>query len=92
MARGGEKRQVKIAEQIEYKNGTTLVTFKDQKLKGETIDKYTSQQLQKILRRVVESPSGTGRRFQDLPYTVAGKSGTAQTGKLSKEKETLYEK
>lgn len=41
------KRQVKIAEQIEYKNGTTLVTFKDQKLKGETIDKYTSQQLQK---------------------------------------------
>lgn len=92
IARGGEKRQVKIAEQIEYKNGTTLVTFKDQKLKGETIDKYTSQQLQKILRRVVESPSGTGRRFQDLPYTVAGKSGTAQTGKLSKEKETLYEK
>lgn len=45
-----------------------------------------------MLRRVVESPSGTGRRFQDLPYTVAGKSGTAQTGKLSKEKETLYEK
>ncbi len=41
---------------------------------------------------MVESPSGTGRRFQDLPYTVAGKSGTAQTGKLSKEKETLYEK
>lgn len=31
IARGGEKRQVKIAEQIEYKNGTTLVTFKDQK-------------------------------------------------------------
>lgn len=47
IARGGEKRQVKIAEQIEYKNGTTLVKFKDQKLKGETIDKYTAQRLQK---------------------------------------------
>ncbi|MCY8522513.1 peptidoglycan D,D-transpeptidase FtsI family protein [Bacillus atrophaeus] len=92
IARGGEKKQVKIADHIEYKNGTTMVNFKDQKIGGKTIDRYTAQQLQKVLRQVVTSESGTGRRFQDLPYEVAGKSGTAQTGKMSKDKKTLYQK
>ncbi|AIW34550.1 penicillin-binding protein [Bacillus subtilis] len=92
IARGGEKKQVKIADKIEYKNGTTMASFKDQPLKGKSIDKYTAQQLQKILREVVTSPKGTGRRFQDLPYAVAGKSGTAQTGMFTQEKQTLYHK
>ncbi|MBT9285083.1 MULTISPECIES: peptidoglycan D,D-transpeptidase FtsI family protein [Bacillus] len=92
IARGGEKKQVKIADKIEYKNKTTMASFKDQQLKGENIDKYTAQQLQKILREVVTSPKGTGRRFQDLPYEIAGKSGTAQTGMFTKEKQTLYHK
>lgn len=37
--------------------------------------------LQKLLREVVLNPNGTGRWFQNLPYEVAGKSGTAETGK-----------
>jgi cell division protein FtsI/penicillin-binding protein 2 len=37
--------------------------------------------LQKLLRDVVLNPNGTGRWFQNLPYEVAGKSGTAETGK-----------
>ncbi len=37
--------------------------------------------LQKLLRGVVLNPNGTGRWFKDLPYEVAGKSGTAETGK-----------
>lgn len=32
IARGGEKKQVKIADQIEYKNGTLMTAFKDHKL------------------------------------------------------------
>ncbi|MEC1261370.1 penicillin-binding protein 2 [Bacillus swezeyi] len=92
IARGGEKKQVKVADQIEYKNGTMMTTFKDQKLSGEMIDSFTAQKLQKLLRKVVTSDKGTGRRFSDLPFDVAGKSGTAQTGRQSKDKKTLYHK
>lgn len=35
--------------------------------------------LQKLLREVVVNENGTGRWFQNLPYEVAGKSGTAET-------------
>lgn len=45
-------------------------------LQKETIDK-----LQELLQLVVTHPEGTGRSFQSLPYAVAGKSGTAETGK-----------
>ncbi|MFN2745134.1 MULTISPECIES: peptidoglycan D,D-transpeptidase FtsI family protein [unclassified Bacillus (in: firmicutes)] len=92
IARGGEKKQVKIADEIEYKNGTLMTAFKDQDLPGETIDPYTAQKLQKLLRKVVTSDEGTGRRFRDLPFEVAGKSGTAQTGRKSKDEQTLYHK
>ncbi|KAA6448803.1 peptidoglycan D,D-transpeptidase FtsI family protein [Bacillus swezeyi] len=92
IARGGEKKQVKVADEIEYKNGTLMTTFKDQKLSGEMIDSFTAQKLQKLLRKVVTSDKGTGRRFSDLPFDVAGKSGTAQTGRQSKDKKTLYHK
>ena len=88
IARGGEK-QVKIADKIEYKNKTTMASFKDQPLKGENIDKYTAQQLQKFSEK--SSPHRKEpRRFQDLPYEIAGKSGT--TGMFTKEKQTLYHK
>ncbi|MDA1477370.1 peptidoglycan D,D-transpeptidase FtsI family protein [Bacillus changyiensis] len=92
IARGGEKKQVKVADQIEYKNGTLMASFKDQDLSGDTIDRYTAQRLQKLLRKVVTSRKGTGRRFRDLPYNVSGKSGTAETGKLTKDKKRLYHK
>ncbi|WOV59536.1 penicillin-binding protein 2 [Bacillus sp. KICET-3] len=92
IARGGEKKQVKIADEIEYKNGTLMASFKDQELPGKTIDHYTAQKLQKLLRKVVTSEKGTGRRFSDLPYDVAGKSGTAQTDRTTKDHKTLYHK
>ncbi|MDJ1630799.1 penicillin-binding transpeptidase domain-containing protein [Bacillus velezensis] len=69
-----------------------MASFKDQPLKGKTSTNIRRKQLQKILREVVTSPKGTGRRFQDLPYEIAGKSGTAQTGMFTKEKQTLYHK
>lgn len=80
IARGGEKRMVKAVESIEYQNGATLTGFKDKNLAGETISPYTSQKLQKLLREVVVDEEGTGRWFKALPYEVAGKSGTAETG------------
>ncbi|WP_462412301.1 peptidoglycan D,D-transpeptidase FtsI family protein [Neobacillus sp. Marseille-QA0830] len=81
IARGGEKEMVRAATKIEYKNGTTMIDFPKNSLEGETISPYTAAKLQKLLREVVVNPNGTGRWFQDLPYEVAGKSGTAETGK-----------
>ena len=40
------EKQVKIADQIEYKNGTLMTAFKDHELPGEKIDQYTAQKLQ----------------------------------------------
>jgi penicillin-binding protein 4B len=81
IARGGKKEMVRTASKIEYKNGTTMVTFEKQDLPGETISPYSAMKLQKLLREVVVNPNGTGKWFKDLPYEVAGKSGTAETGK-----------
>jgi penicillin-binding protein 4B len=81
IARGGDKEMVRAASKIEYKNGTTMIDFKEKKLPGEKISPYTAMKLQKLLREVVINPNGTGRWFENLPYDVAGKSGTAETGK-----------
>jgi len=87
IARGGKKEMVRTVSQIEYKNGSTMIEFDEQPLPGETISPYTAMKLQKLLREVVINQNGTGRWFQDLPYEVAGKSGTAETGKYADEKQ-----
>jgi cell division protein FtsI/penicillin-binding protein 2 len=92
IARGGEKKQVKAVSKILYKNGTSLFTFKDQKLEGEALSPYTVQKLQQLLHLVVTDPKGTGRRFQSLETEVAGKSGTAETGRKNSQKQDLVNK
>jgi penicillin-binding protein 4B len=87
IARGGKKEMVRTASKIEYKNGTTMVNFNNKVLSGDTISPYTAMKLQKLLREVVVNPNGTGKWFQDLPYEVAGKSGTAETGKYANDKQ-----
>ncbi|MFC3883023.1 peptidoglycan D,D-transpeptidase FtsI family protein [Bacillus songklensis] len=77
IARGGDRFTVRAVDQIQYKNGASLYNFRQQEDKGEKIKPYTAIQLQKLLREVVTHQEGTGRRFQTLPYEVAGKSGTA---------------
>ncbi|WP_449537068.1 peptidoglycan D,D-transpeptidase FtsI family protein [Ferdinandcohnia sp. Marseille-Q9671] len=79
IARGGEKKEVRTVSDVLYKNGTTLFSFSEQKMEGQQIASYTASRLQELLRGVVTS--GTGQRFASLPYEVAGKSGTAETGK-----------
>jgi cell division protein FtsI/penicillin-binding protein 2 len=87
IARGGKKEMVRTASKIEYKNGTTMVNFDKQELSGDIISPYTAMKLQKLLREVVVNPNGTGKWFKDLPYEVAGKSGTAETGKYQGDKQ-----
>ncbi|WP_102345474.1 peptidoglycan D,D-transpeptidase FtsI family protein [Bacillus sp. Marseille-P3661] len=79
IARGGQRKEVRSVSEILYKNGTSLYAFNNQDLEGEKISSYGIEHLQKLLRAVVTS--GTGSRFRNLPYQVAGKSGTAETGR-----------
>jgi penicillin-binding protein 4B len=80
IARGGEKEMVRAVMSIQYQNGTEMTEFPQNNLPGERISSFTAMKLQKLLREVILNKEGTGRWFQDLPYTVAGKSGTAETG------------
>lgn len=80
IARGGEKDMVRSVLSIQYQNGAEMTEFPKEKLKGDRISPYTAMKLQKLLREVVVNEHGTGRWFKDLPYAVAGKSGTAETG------------
>ncbi|APH04298.1 peptidoglycan D,D-transpeptidase FtsI family protein [Bacillus weihaiensis] len=92
IARGGQKESVRIVDSILYKNGTTMFTFNENIDNQDTISAYTAAKLQDLLRLVVTDSEGTGRRFQSSSYEVSGKSGTAQTGKMTEENETLYNK
>ncbi|WP_044894710.1 peptidoglycan D,D-transpeptidase FtsI family protein [Bacillus alveayuensis] len=92
IARNGEVKQVRAVNKILYKNGTTFFSFPEQTFSNDTISYDTALTLQKLLRSVVTHEKGTGRRFQTLPYEVAGKSGTAETGKKSPHDEELINK
>ncbi|WHX39411.1 penicillin-binding transpeptidase domain-containing protein [Mesobacillus sp. AQ2] len=87
IARGGEKDMVRAVLSIQYQNGTKMTEFPKDKLPGEHISPYTAMKLQKLLREVVVNEEGTGRWFRDLPYDVAGKSGTAETGRYESKKQ-----
>jgi cell division protein FtsI/penicillin-binding protein 2 len=84
IARGGKKEMVRAVTNIEYKDGSTMIDFPEKNIAGESISPFIAMKLQKLLREVVVNQNGTGRWFQNLPYEVAGKSGTAETGKYVK--------
>ncbi|MCA1063496.1 penicillin-binding transpeptidase domain-containing protein [Rossellomorea sp. AcN35-11] len=95
IARGGEKYQVSAVSAVEYQNGTKMFSFPKQKMGGDTITPYTAMKLQQYLRGVVNSPEGTAPYLQTAAYTIAGKTGTAQTGKYrgeEKKENELYNK
>ncbi|WLR49947.1 penicillin-binding transpeptidase domain-containing protein [Bacillus tianshenii] len=79
IAEGGEKKQVRAVDKIIYKNGAVLYDFNSQELGEVSLSPYTVSKLQQMLRDVVQT--GTGQSFSHLPYSVAGKSGTAEIGK-----------
>ncbi|OZM58005.1 penicillin-binding protein [Lottiidibacillus patelloidae] len=78
IARGGIKKQVRTAKKIMYKDGSTLVSFANDELDDNKIAPFTALKLKELLEHVVDYELGTGRTFRNLPYKVAGKSGTAQ--------------
>lgn len=87
IARGGDKEMVRAVLSIQYQNGSEMANFPMEKLPGERISPITAMRLQKLLREVIVNDNGTGKWFKDLPYTVAGKSGTAETGVYHRDKQ-----
>ncbi|WP_050615856.1 penicillin-binding transpeptidase domain-containing protein [Bacillus testis] len=81
IARGGERRMVKAVSRIDFANGTTAASFKEDQQKGASISHSTALKLQQLLASVVSTPKGTAALLQSLPFQVAGKTGTAQTNK-----------
>ncbi len=87
IARGGEKKQVRGASKIKYENGITVVDFPPQLgANSERISAYTAMRLQQLLRSVVKMEKGTAHdMLHSAPYTIAGKTGTAEKGINKKE-------
>ncbi|WP_226036983.1 peptidoglycan D,D-transpeptidase FtsI family protein [Aquibacillus saliphilus] len=77
IANNGVKGQVRIAKKILYNNGTTMMEFKPMIKQENLINKETALQLKRMLIDVVEN--GTGQSLKGA--RVAGKSGTAETGR-----------
>jgi cell division protein FtsI/penicillin-binding protein 2 len=77
IAGDGKKQKVRVVQSINYQNGTTFYRFEDRPLEGTDISPGTAHTLQKFMENVVDD--GTGIMLKNLPWKVAGKSGTAQT-------------
>jgi penicillin-binding protein 4B len=77
IARGGDHKEVKGVSDILYKNGTTFYHFDNHLLAGDELNKSTIKTLQQLLKKVTEE-GGTASSLANLPYAVAGKTGTAE--------------
>jgi penicillin-binding protein 4B len=73
---GGEKKQVKVVKEIDYKTGSMFYSFDDQELPGDQIRPETANELKKMMTGVVTN--GTGKSLQGATWKLAGKTGTAQ--------------
>lgn len=76
--RNGQPGQVRLVEQIAYRNGQPFHRFSTQALDQPGIDYVTANKLRKMMRKVVTE--GTGKTLDGSVWEVAGKSGTAQKG------------
>lgn len=76
---GGRVYQPRLVSDILYRNGGHFFTFESKPAAARGIDPVTAFKLRRMMRQVVEH--GTGSLLQQAKWSVAGKSGTAQTEK-----------
>ncbi|MFD1705487.1 peptidoglycan D,D-transpeptidase FtsI family protein [Siminovitchia sediminis] len=79
IARGGEKMSIRAVSEIQYGDGTVMTSFEPQIIDNGNVSPIAAMELQKLLRKVVTDPEGTGHVLNNLPIQVAGKTGTAET-------------
>ena len=77
-ANGGTMMRPTLMDHVENAGGQTIRTFAPQSL-GSVMTAEEAGILSGMMREVVVS--GTGSAFRDAPYTAAGKTGTAETGR-----------
>ncbi|RNB90651.1 penicillin-binding protein 2 [Brevibacillus fluminis] len=79
IANGGHVYQPRLVSHILYRNGGNFFTFESKPSQAKGIDLVTAYKLRRMMRQVVEK--GTGKLLQEAKWSVAGKSGTAETEK-----------
>ncbi|MDD5039853.1 MAG: penicillin-binding protein 2 [Patescibacteria group bacterium] len=82
IANGGTLYKPHLVAKMTNSSGTTLQTFAGGIIRDSFIDAAHIKIVRNALREVVIS--GSGRVMADLPFTVAGKTGTAQFGNEGK--------
>ncbi len=79
----GKRITPQIVKEIRYANGSTAYDMEERHVTDMVLSRRTARRLKQAMEKVVEE--GTGRALADMPWSVAGKSGTAQVG-LHKER------
>ncbi|GGE74876.1 peptidoglycan D,D-transpeptidase FtsI family protein [Priestia taiwanensis] len=77
IARGGERKEIKVVSDILYKNSMSFYHFEEHHLGGDGLQQSTVKILQQLMKKVTEK-GGTAESLNKLPYKVAGKTGTAE--------------
>ena len=80
IANGGTMMKPYLADHVENAGGETIRKFAPQ-AQGSMMTAEEAKVLSAIMAEVVNS--GTGSAFRDAPYTSAGKTGTAETGRTT---------
>ena len=80
IANGGTLYQPHIVKQIKTDDNNIVREIVPQVLARDLADENNIRIVTEGMRDVVRQPYGTGYRLADLPFSVAGKSGTAQFG------------
>ena len=75
VANGGEMMVPYVVDHIESAVGKKVTEY-EPKSKGQVIDKWVAEKMNKLMRSVVTS--GTGYSLSSLPYGIAGKTGSAE--------------
>ena len=80
IANGGTMMKPYLADHVENAGGETVRKFAPQ-AQGSIMTAEEAKALSAMMAEVVNS--GTGSAFRDAPYTSAGKTGTAETGRTT---------
>jgi peptidoglycan glycosyltransferase len=83
VANGGTMMEPKFISRIENTSGAVVKTM-NSKSTGTVMSAEEAEQLTTIMKAVVQN--GTASTLSDLPYDIAGKTGTAQYGDVSEGK------
>jgi len=90
IANGGKILRPYLLDRIEDNNQRTIFQNEMQIVKDNFLDAKNVEIVKKGMQKTVTSPLGTARVLSDLPFSVGGKSGSAQTAANTKINALFY--